>query len=65
MKLLESTAATYRSPKLSASSGARLRPWLLAWLGLPCPASDFLRQLKLGLWPELKESDEPTTGQAG
>ena len=35
MKLLEPTDAKHRSPKLSASSGTQVRPWLLAWLGLP------------------------------
>ena len=35
MKLLEPTHAKHRSPELPASSGTQLRPWLLAWLGLP------------------------------
>ena len=35
MKLLEPTDTKYRSPRLSASSGTQVRPWLLAWLGLP------------------------------
>jgi hypothetical protein len=35
MKLLEPTDTKHRSLKLSASSGTQVRPWLLAWLGLP------------------------------
>lgn len=35
MTLLERTDAKRPSRKLSASSGTGVRPWLLAWLGLP------------------------------
>ena len=47
MQLLEPTDTKHWSPEVSASAGTQVRPWLLAWLGLPVggwsrarPASD-------------------------